>query len=186
MFFTPYYLSRVTIVTKRVPYCALFWLFGSLYPNRVPIVSVLAKWRLPIEKNLQTFSAIDSTCDHLRGFYLVNIARGTTGPGYWVYNSNHFYDRNQTNKQTNKHRHKQTNKQDVLVYLIFIFGIFLEIWSSSSSSSSSVCIELVARSARVTLVKFQKGNSLTENQTQRSDPRTPGSDKKWKCRLSKN
>ena len=30
-------------------------------------------------------------------------------------------------EQTNKQTSKQTNKQDVLVYLRFIFGIFLEI-----------------------------------------------------------
>ena len=40
-----------------------------------------------------------------------NIARGTTDPGYWVYNSNHFYDRNQSNKQINKQANKTTNKQ---------------------------------------------------------------------------
>ena len=33
----------------------------------------------------------------------------------------------QTNKQTNKQNNKQTNKQDVLVYPIFTFAIFIKI-----------------------------------------------------------
>jgi len=72
--------------------------------------------------------------------------------------------------------------QDIEFIIQIIFITEIKQPNKQTNMAASFGIELVAGSARVTSVKFQKGNFQTDRQTEigthRSDPRTPGSDKK--------
>ena len=74
-----------------------------------------------------------------------NIARGTTDPGYWVYNSNHFYDRNQTNKQTRcfcmSHLHIWNISWNLIcISLKYTFSDLLEIGSKFGQWMTSLAL----------------------------------------------
>ena len=135
----------------------------------------------------------------------INIARGTTDPGYWLYSLNYFSDGNQFKDGVTCIGSKFCHLYFFWICTFWFVANWFKIWSSGdvtciawfqswppgcvtcvatlpwiALSALSVSIELVSSAARVTSVKSAT-RSLTQWETTGPidrTPETPGSDKK--------